>query len=171
MRSVPAILALLVFRAACCCAQTPSCSLDSEGNQVCVRTVADSNVCGRPIGPLGGGTFMPIYCADIEVDKVSQDGRTIFKLVLGGESDDRPAQFFFDARQNVVLLGTTYSTKFPIAPDAIQNHYAGPAPTIYEGSGPHGTPTVDRRHPERRRHSEQYRSSGALGLDDRAARN
>jgi hypothetical protein len=113
------------------------CSQDSQGNQVCVTTQPNQNVCGL----VQGDGFFPdalLHCDDVVVQKTTPDGRTIYTHVLGGESDQVPSQFIFDAQDNVVLFGTTYSKRFPVTPDAAQSSYAGPQPPAAVNS--HYTP-------------------------------
>src|SRR5580704_14187011 len=104
------------------------CSQDSQGNQVCVSTQPNQNVCGDFPGPSGFFPDALLHCYDVVVQKTTPDGRTIYTRVLGGESDQVPSQFIFDAQDNVVLFGTTYSKRFPVTPDAAQSSYAGPQP-------------------------------------------
>ena len=73
------------------------------------------------------GIFYKTQCNDVVVQKTSADGRTVYTRVLTGESDQESKQFVFDAANNVVLLGTTYSKQFPVTPDAVQSANAGPA--------------------------------------------
>jgi uncharacterized protein (TIGR03437 family) len=113
------------------------CSQDSQGNQICVTTQPNQNVCGL----VQGSGFFPdelLQCDDVVVQKTRPDGRTIYTHVLGGESDQVPSQFIFDAQENVVLFGTTYSKRFPVTPDAAQSSYAGPQPPAAVNS--HYTP-------------------------------
>jgi len=117
------------------------CSQDSQGNQVCAGTQPDNNACGCQ-DMFAGCHFLPVYCRNVVVQKTAPDGRTIFKVVLGGESDQVTYQFVFDAQGNVVLFGTTYSKQFPTTPDAVQATYAGPAP-IYSTAGQNVTPGGD----------------------------
>ena len=69
---------------------------------------------------------MLVSCHDVVVQKTTPDGKAIYSRVLGGESDQLPRQFVFDAQDDVVLFGTTYSRQFPTTPDAVQSSYAGP---------------------------------------------
>src|SRR5262245_34173302 len=91
------------------------CSRDSQGSQVCVGTQPDKSVCGTFHFQFPGGIshFYPLYCDDVVVQKTVAVGQTLYTRVLGGESDEIPKQFVFDAQDNVVLLGTTYSRQFP----------------------------------------------------------
>src|SRR5262249_1911020 len=102
------------------------CAQDSQGNQVCISTQPDANICGYTRFP--GGVGSPIQCNDVAVRKTGPEGELVFTRVLGGESDERPAQFFLDSEDNVVLLGTTYSTRFPRTADAVARPYSGPPP-------------------------------------------
>lgn len=104
------------------------CARDSQGNQVCVGTQPDTNVCGYFRFPGGGSRFNPLHCNDVVVWKTMPNGLTIYTRILGGESDEIPRQFVFDAHDNVVLFGTTYSKQFPTTPDAVQRAYGGPQP-------------------------------------------
>src|ERR1035438_10461330 len=101
-------------------AQAQQCSQDSQGNQVCVSSKANQYACGC-LDMFGACHFMLIYCADVVVKKTAPNGQLIYNRVLGGESDQAWRQFFFDAQNDVVLFGTTYSKQFPTTPGAIQS--------------------------------------------------
>lgn len=98
------------------------CSRDRQGNQVCVSSETDTNICGYAIFPGGGAT---IYCRDVVVQEIAADGQIVYTRALGGSSDQLPYGFVFDPRGNVVLFGTTYSSDFPTTPNAVQTEYSG----------------------------------------------
>src|SRR5881394_4617783 len=110
------------------------CSRDSLGNQVCIGTQPDANVCGTAHVMFFG--YRTLYCDDVVVQKTAADGQIVYTRVLGGESDEVPRQFVFDAQNNVILLGTTYSRVFPVTAGAIQSGYAGPQPPAATYSTP-----------------------------------
>ncbi len=128
--------------AGCAAAQTLSapvqCSQDRHGNVVCVSSQTDTNSCGYVEGMFGVGST--IYCRDVVVQKTAPDGQIVYTRVLGGSSDQLPYGFVFDPQDNVVLLGTTYSSDFPTTPNAVQTKYAG-SPGVnetYYGTPPPG---------------------------------
>src|SRR5882672_2627060 len=134
MKRLVCLAALIGIDSAKAQSQIVQCSRDSQGNQVCVGTQPDRNICGNS-GPLPfGGQPHPYYCNDVFVRKTAPDGRMIYSRVLAGASEDLPRQFFFDAQDNVVLLGTTWSSDFPTTADAVQRAYAGPSPSIPYGA-------------------------------------
>jgi uncharacterized protein (TIGR03437 family) len=122
--------------AGCAAAQTLSapvqCSQDRQGNQVCVGSETDTNICGYVYGIFGSGTT--IYCRDVVVQKKAADGRIAYTHVLGGSSDQLPYGFLFDPQGDVALFGTTYSSDFPTTPNAVQTKYGG-SPSVYETYG------------------------------------
>jgi uncharacterized protein (TIGR03437 family) len=84
--------------------------------------------------PGGGNHFFPPYaCNDTLVEKTAPDGTAIYRTLLSGESDDRPFYITLDSAQNAVVIGTTYSTRFPVTADAQQKNYSGPAPAPRPG--------------------------------------
>ena len=117
-------------------AQTPLCSQDSAGNQICARTQEDTNICGNPTPFPGGGThFFPSYhCSDVVIEKTAPGGAKLYTRVLTGESQDLPGQLFLDAQGNAIVVGATYSAQFPTTPDAAQPKHAGPAPVLPSGT-------------------------------------
>jgi hypothetical protein len=140
MRSLLSTILVTLFVIGSAIAQTPLCSRDSSGNQVCARTQSDTNVCGNPMRFPGGGThFFPSYsCSDVVVEKTAPDGTKLYTRVLGGESQDQPSQLFLDAQGNAIVVGATYSSKFPTTPGAAQSKYAGPQPSLPSGSAIQG---------------------------------
>ncbi len=68
--------------------QPLQCALDSQGNQVCISTQRDNNVCGVSSFsfPGMGTTFTNLPCDDVVIQKTAPDGRLIYKSVLGGAS-------------------------------------------------------------------------------------
>src|ERR1039458_9026618 len=144
MRSI-LLLVFWLLTAGSAASQTLSapiqCSLDSQANQVCVGVQPDNNFCGC-LDMFGACHLMPVYCRNVAVRKTTPDGHTVFTTVLGGESDQVPSQFIFDAQGNVVLFGTTYSKQFPTTPDAVQATYAGPTP-VYSTAGENLPPGGD----------------------------
>jgi len=112
---------------------TMQCAQDPQGNQVCAGTQPDQNFCGC-LDMFGDCRAFPVYCRNVVVEKTAPNGQVLYTSVLGGESDQAPYRFHFDALGNVVLLGTTYSRQFPVTPDAFQPAYAGPPPA-YSTSG------------------------------------
>ncbi len=109
------------------------CLSDAAGNAICVSTQSDSNICGYPMKILGSIYGQTFYCHDIVVEKKTPDGQAVYRRVLGGNSEDTPASLFCDAQGNPVLLGTTWSSDFPVTADAAQKAYAGPPPSIGTG--------------------------------------
>ena len=109
------------------------CLRDAAGNTICVSTETDTNICGYPMKILGSIYGQTFYCHDIVVEKKTPDGQAVYRRVLGGNSEDTPASLFCDAQGNAVLLGTTWSSDFPVTADAAQKAYAGPPPSIGTG--------------------------------------
>jgi uncharacterized protein (TIGR03437 family) len=110
--------------------QPIQCSLDSQGRQVCIGTQSGKNVCGiRTFSFPGlGTTYTNLPCDDVVIQSNAPDGHLIYKRILGGVSENLPRRFFFDAQDNVVLIGTTWSSDFFTSPNAVQQTYAGPPP-------------------------------------------
>ena len=113
-------------------AQPIQCAVDSQGRQVCIGTQSGQNVCGIRSSsfPGLGTTYTYLQCDDVVIQSSSPDGRLIYRRVLGGSSENLPRQFFFDAQDDVVLLGTTWSSDFFTSPNAAQPTYGGPPPVL-----------------------------------------
>jgi len=129
LRIVRIILTALVA-AVSVSAQT-QCISDLQGNQVCVGTQKNHHVCG--CNDFGADCpAWPFYCDDVVVQKSAPEGTQLYSKVLGGESEQRPAQFLFDSQNDLILLGATYSKDFPTTSNAVQPVYAGPIPSYNE---------------------------------------
>ncbi len=102
---------------------------------MCIGTQSDNNVCGyTTAGFPGNGPYIAnLPCHNVIIQSTTRNGTLIYKRVLGGRSEDLPRHFFFDAQDNVILLGTTWSSDFPTTPDAFQPAYAGPPPVVSFG--------------------------------------
>jgi uncharacterized protein (TIGR03437 family) len=98
------------------------------GTRVCIRTQSDGNVCGYGVRIFPGSRAPSLPCNDAVVEKFAADGRLLFRRVLAGESEDLPRQVAIDDRGRIVVLGSTWSSRFPLTPDAAQSRYAGPTP-------------------------------------------
>jgi len=116
--------------------QPVQCSIDSQGNRVCIGTQTSQSVCGiRSFSfPGMGTTYTNLACDNVVIQSTTADGRLIYKRVLGGSNEDLPRRFFFDGQDDVVLLGTTWSSDFPTTPNAVQPAYAGPAAVTQYGT-------------------------------------
>jgi uncharacterized protein (TIGR03437 family) len=109
------------------------CTRGSAGNRICIRVQPDNNTCGYGVRLFGAMRATALACDDAVVEKFGPRGNQIFSRVLAGESQDSPQELFLDSRGNIVVVGTTWSSRFPVTSDAVQPHYAGPnavAPSI-----------------------------------------
>jgi uncharacterized protein (TIGR03437 family) len=130
----PGSIAVLVIAAGTAAGQSgplpyvAQCAFDSQGSKVCVNAQENGYVCGcYPSQLFGDCKSNPLYCHDVVVRKSDPDGQTIYTRVLGGESDQFPLQLLFDPQDDVVILGNTHSTQFPVTAGAVQTFYGGPA--------------------------------------------
>lgn len=72
---------------------------------------------GGKIGPTG------LYFADAFVTELSQSGSNlIYSTYLGGESADSGYGIALDSSNDVYVTGFSYSTNFPVTPNAMQSH-------------------------------------------------
>lgn len=62
---------------------------------------------------------------DVYVAKFDPQGRLVFSTWLGGAGDDLPNAIALDSRGNILIVGQTHSTDFPVTDDAFQFDYAG----------------------------------------------
>lgn len=78
-------------------------------------------------GGSGSGSE-PVYLAcDVSISKYSPDGtKLLYATYLGGSDDEYPHSLFVDPQNNLLILGTTLSSNFPIHKDSnVQNSLKG----------------------------------------------
>ncbi|NLH99630.1 MAG: hypothetical protein GX446_09090 [Chthonomonadales bacterium] len=110
--------------------------LGGTGNDYVHHVTADVlgniYVTGRtsaPDFPTTAGAYSGAYAGgdhDVFVAKLDPTGSTlIWSTLLGGAGDDQPAMLALDSAGNVLVVGTTSSTDFPVTGDALQPANAG----------------------------------------------
>jgi gliding motility-associated-like protein len=74
----------------------------------------------------GQGVSAIEYGADIGIMKLSADGTSrIYATYLGGANNERPHSLIVDAADNLIIVGKTHSTDFPITPGAFRTSNTG----------------------------------------------
>jgi hypothetical protein len=93
--------------------------------------------------PTTAGAFQTAHGGgdhDVFVAKLDPTGSTlIWSTFLGGSGDDQPAVLALDSGGNVVVIGTTSSTNFPVTLDAVQGSNAGGYDAFIARLSPDGT--------------------------------
>ncbi|MFW9995479.1 MAG: SBBP repeat-containing protein [Candidatus Odinarchaeota archaeon] len=104
--------------------------VDSEGNIIVTGSTYSH---GFPVlnayqDTYGGGA-MPedyhVFGGDGIVAKFSADGQLLWSTFLGGTNMDCIHSTSLDTSDNIIVIGTTNSTDFPVTADAYQSAYAG----------------------------------------------
>ena len=74
-----------------------------------------------------GSGFQPANLpCDISISKYDSSGnRLLWATYLGGESDEYPHSLVVDQNNDLLLLGTTYSTQYPHTRNCVDSTYAG----------------------------------------------
>ena len=76
-------------------------------------------------GSSNGGPPVQLPC-DISISKYSKDGSTLlWASYLGGDDDEYPHSLVVDPSNNLLILGTTLSTNFPVASNAYDATHNG----------------------------------------------
>ena len=76
-------------------------------------------------GSSNGGPPVQLPC-DISISKYSKDGSTLlWATYLGGDDDEYPHSLVVDPNNNLLILGTTLSTNFPVASNAYDATHNG----------------------------------------------
>ncbi len=77
-------------------------------------------------GSYGGGVF------DVAISKFSSDGTSLlYATFLGGNSIDMPHSMIVDNNDELIILGSTGSTNFPMSANGYQNSHAQGAPVTW----------------------------------------
>ncbi len=95
-------------------------------------------------GGTGGGNIWPSpdnTGFDIVISKFNPNGtKLLFSTYLGGSDNEEPNSLIVDNQNNLVVLGRTYSTNFPVtkgAYDTLQNGGADIIVSKFDSSGAH----------------------------------
>jgi len=76
-------------------------------------------------GSSNGGPPVQLPC-DMSISKYSKDGSSLlWATYLGGDDDEYPHSLVVDPRNNLLILGTTLSTNFPVASNAYDGSHNG----------------------------------------------
>tara|TARA_B100000674_G_scaffold44090_1_gene30522 strand:+ start:40302 stop:44213 length:3912 start_codon:yes stop_codon:yes gene_type:complete len=74
-----------------------------------------------------GGTYS--VGTDIVISKFSADGSTLlYSTYLGGSDNESPHSIIVDNNDNLIVMGTTSSSDFPVANNAFDQTYGGGSP-------------------------------------------
>lgn len=74
-------------------------------------------------GPVAAPVFLP---CDIAISKYKPDGSSlVYATYLGGQSNDYPHSLCIDEKNNLLVLGTTLSTDFPVSASAYDKSHNG----------------------------------------------
>jgi uncharacterized protein (TIGR03437 family) len=80
--------------------------------------------------------------ADAFVAKVNPTGSAlVYATLLGGSGTDRASGLAIDSAGNAFVSGLTFSTDFPVTPDALPKRFAG-SPCLVTGGTPFGNPPL-----------------------------
>ncbi|WP_165280015.1 DUF7507 domain-containing protein [Paenibacillus protaetiae] len=102
--------------------------LDSDGNLYIAGQTSSANF---PVTP---GVFQQLQGGgdDAFVTKLNPTGSAlIYSTYLGGSGSDSASKIALDAANNVYVIGTTFSSNFPVTPGAIQPTKLSPADTTF----------------------------------------
>jgi uncharacterized protein (TIGR03437 family) len=97
-----------------------------------------------PDFPVTAGAFQKASAggADVFVAKLNPLGSAlVYGTLLGGRSVDLPAGLAIDSAGNAFIVGETFSTDFPVTPDALPKRFAG-SPCLITAATPFGSPTL-----------------------------
>src|SRR5262245_54233278 len=95
------------------------CTQGADGSRVCAGTVYSTRECGR-VPAFKGSPEQILYCRDVVVEKTTREGARVFRRILTADSDNVAVKMVLDDRNDIVLVGGTYSAKLPTTPDAFQ---------------------------------------------------
>jgi len=115
-----------------------SVAVDSQGNAY----VAGST--DAPDFPVTAGAFQTSGAggADAFVAKLNPSGSAlVYGTLLGGKAVDTAAGLAIDSAGNAFIAGQTFSTDFPVTPDALPKRFAG-SPCLITAATPFGNPTL-----------------------------
>jgi uncharacterized protein (TIGR03437 family) len=112
--------------------------VDSQGNAYFAGSTdaADFPVTSEAFQKSGAGN------ADAFVAKLNPAGSTlIYGTMLGGSGTDRASGLAIDSAGNAFVSGSTFSTDFPVTPDALPKRFSG-SPCLITGGSPFGNPPL-----------------------------
>src|SRR5262249_48635670 len=75
----------------------------------------------------------------VKLNAVGSD--LVYGTLLGGSGVDRASGLAVDSAGNAFVSGLTFSTDFPITPDALPKRFAG-SPCLHTGGSPFGSPPL-----------------------------
>jgi uncharacterized protein (TIGR03437 family) len=97
-----------------------------------------------PDFPVTTGAFQQASAGgtDVFVAKLNPSGSAlVYGTFLGGSGADLPAGLALDSAGNAFVVGETFSTDFPVTPDALPKRFAG-SPCLVTAATPFGNPTL-----------------------------
>jgi hypothetical protein len=101
--------------------QAYSVAVDGQGNAYIAGSTLSTNSFPllNPVQSSIGGD------ADVFICKLDSAGKLLFSTFLGGSGDDNSNAIALDKNGNILIVGQTHSTDFPVTDDAFQPDYAG----------------------------------------------
>jgi uncharacterized protein (TIGR03437 family) len=128
-----------------------SCIFGGHGDTFSGRVAVDSQGNAYTTGstdaadfPVTSGAFQKSLAgnADAFVAKVNPTGSAlVYATLLGGSGTDRASGLAIDSAGNAFVSGLTFSTDFPVTPDALPKRFAG-SPCLVTGGTPFGNPPL-----------------------------
>jgi uncharacterized protein (TIGR03437 family) len=115
-----------------------SVAVDSQGNAYFAGSTDASDF------PVTSGAFQKSVAgnADVFVAKLNPAGSALgYGTLLGGSTTDRASGLAIDSAGNAFVSGLTFSTDFPVTPDALPKRFAG-SPCLITGGTPFGNPPL-----------------------------
>jgi uncharacterized protein (TIGR03437 family) len=122
---------------------------DYVGGPVAVDSASDAYFAGNTNAegfPVTSGAFQKSLAggSDAFAVKLNPAGSSlIYGTLLGGGGDDQASALAVDSAGNAYLSGSTFSTNFPVTPDALPKRFAG-SPCLITSAAPFGNPPLIR---------------------------
>jgi gliding motility-associated-like protein len=91
----------------------------------------------------GGGSGGNFYLFDISITKYNPSGTAlIYSTYLGGSDNEQPQSLVVDNAGNLVVIGRTYSTNYPVTASAFQTTNGGGSDIVVTKFNPSGTTLI-----------------------------
>jgi uncharacterized protein (TIGR03437 family) len=115
-----------------------SVAVDSQGNAYLAGSTDAADF------PVTSGAFQKSVAGNANAFVVKVNGAgsdLVYGTLLGGSATDRASGLAIDAAGNAFVSGSTFSTDFPVTPDALPKRFAG-SPCLLTGGSPFGNPPL-----------------------------